>query len=141
MNRIASRRPVITAGNRPTRPVPDPETVQTVGVKRLLAVAGLALILAGCGSSLPERDPEAVGTADAVATEGDTTSVSFVTAPGYEYFEDTTFVLGPEVAVGGAVDSAADILAGDAISVWTGACAESFPVQCQVEAVEVRRGA
>ncbi|WP_084129081.1 hypothetical protein [Demequina sp. NBRC 110055] len=110
-------------------------------MKRLIAVAGVALVLAGCGSSLPEREPEAVGKADAVVTEGDTTSVSFGTAPGYEYFEGTTFVLGPEVAVGGAVDSAADILAGDAINVWTGACAESFPVQCQVEAVEVRRGA
>ncbi|WP_084077067.1 DUF3221 domain-containing protein [Demequina sp. NBRC 110057] len=110
-------------------------------MKRLLAVAGLALVvtLAGCtgAASLPDRDPEAVGTADAVVTEGAETRVSFVPDAGYEYFEGTTFVLTDDITVTGAVDTAADITDGDRIQVWSTICAESFPVRCQVEAVEV----
>ncbi len=106
-------------------------------MKRLLAVAGVALVVAGCGSTLPEREPEAVGTASAVVTEGDQTRVAFLPDPDYEYFEGTTFVLTEGIPVGGAVEAAADIPEGATIHVWSGPCAESFPVQCQVEAVEV----
>lgn len=105
-------------------------------MKRLLWLPALALV-AGCGSALPEEDPAAVGTADAVVTSGDTVEVAFVPDAGYEYFDGTTFVLGPEVPVGGAVDDAALISSGDRLHVWTNACAESFPVQCIVTAVEV----
>lgn len=97
----------------------------------------MALVLAACGSPVPERDPEAIGTADAVVTEGDVTRVSFVPDPGYEYFEGTTFVLTDEIPVVGAVDVAAAIEEGDVLRVWSSVCAESFPVQCQVDVVEV----
>ncbi|MFV0284866.1 MAG: hypothetical protein ACK5IM_00575, partial [Demequina sp.] len=74
-------------------------------MKRVLAVPAVvvavaaSLVLAGCsgGAALPEREPEAVGTADAVVTEGDQTRVSFVPDAGYEYFEGTTFVLTDEI--------------------------------------------
>ncbi|WP_061961756.1 hypothetical protein [Demequina flava] len=97
----------------------------------------IAVALAACGSPLPESDPEAVGTADAVAAQDGDVAISFVPDVGYEYFEGTTFVVGDEVPVGGSAKAASDIEAGDAIAVWTDVCAESFPVQCVVTAVEV----
>ncbi|WP_062078199.1 hypothetical protein [Demequina globuliformis] len=105
-------------------------------MKPLVWIPALA-ILAACGSPLPQEDPAAVGTADAVVTSGDTVDVAFVPDAGYEYFEGTTFVLGSEIPVGGVVDDAALIASGDRLRVWTDACAESFPVQCIVTAVEV----
>lgn len=105
-------------------------------MKVLMWVATVTM-LAACGSPLPDTDPAAVGRADAVATEGDEVAVEFVPDPGYEYFEGTTFVIDGEVPVGGAVDDATQIESGDRLHVWTDVCAESFPVQCVVTAVEV----
>ncbi len=145
MNRIGARHPGAAAGREATHRAAGSKLVHTVGMKRVRAVPAVVvavaafLVLAGCsdGSTLPEREPEAVGTADAVVTEGDQTRVSFVPDAGYEYFEGTTFVLTDEIPVTGAVEDAADIAEGDSIQVWSEACAESFPVQCQVEGVEV----
>ena len=114
---------------------------------RALAAAGIglaALSLSACeifgvsvGGGVPGRAPEAVGTAMQVTVSGETTSVLFAPELGYEYFEGTTFVLDADVVVTGAVADAADIVAGDRLNVWTQECAESYPVQCTVEAVEV----
>ncbi len=110
---------------------------------RALAAAGIglaALSLSACGdlvSGAPSRDADAVGTAMQVTTGGGSTSVLFAPELGYEYFEGTTFVLDGDVTITGAVTDAAQIVAGDRLNVWTQECAESYPVQCNVEAVEV----
>jgi|SRR5690554_1077671 len=104
-------------------------------ITTLLACA----LLAGCaaGFNPPSRAPDALGTAAAIETADGVTSVLFEHDSGYEYFEGTTFVLDDEVDVGGKVTAASAIEVGDRIDVWTNECAESFPVQCQVEAVKV----
>ena len=100
---------------------------------------GLAVGLAACadGDSTHDRAPDAVGSATAVASAGAATRIEFAPDPGYEYFEGTTFVLDEDVTVTGAATDASAIEDGDRLEVWTGACAESFPVQCAVEHVEV----
>jgi len=103
----------------------------------VVASFAAALTLAACSSGgVPDREADAVGRAAEVVTEGDTTRVLFEHDAGYEYFEGTTFVIDDEVTVVG-VDDRAGIPGGAALEVWTGACAESFPVQCEVEAVLV----
>ena len=98
-----------------------------------------AIVLAGCagGFNPPDRAPDAVGSAASVETSDGVTRVLFEHEAGYEYFEGTTFVLDDQVNVGGKVTDASAIEVGDRVVAWTGACAESFPVQCQVEAVKV----
>lgn len=80
---------------------------------------------------------DAHGTVAGVETAGGVTQVLFQHDPGFEYFEGTTFVLNDQVRVGGKVSDASAIEIGDSIVVWVNACAESFPVQCDVEAVKV----
>src|SRR5690554_5353017 len=109
-------------------------------MKRLALFAlPLTVLLVGCGAGFdpPSRAPDAVGAAAAVETSDGVTSVLFEHDAGYEYFEGTTFVLDDQVDVGGKVTSASAIEVGDRVVVWTGACAESFPVQCQIEAFKV----
>ena len=106
-------------------------------MRSVLLLAASALVLAACGAPLPERLPDAVGEAAAVATDGDAVEIAFVPDVGHEYFEGTTFVVDGAVPVAGAVDDAAEISAGDRLAVWVTVCAESFPVQCDVEAVRV----
>ncbi|GIG55437.1 hypothetical protein [Demequina activiva] len=99
--------------------------------------AAAALAACGADGSTPEREPEAVGTATAADHGGGATRIAFEPDAGYDYFEGTTFVLDEQVSVGGTVTSASAIESGDRLEVWTGPCAESFPVQCTVEHVEV----
>ncbi len=104
----------------------------------VVAVVACGGVLSACGSgSTPEREADAVGTAASVGLEESAVRVSFAHDAGYEYFDGTVFVLHDGVTVVGAASAASDITAGDRLRVWTGACAESFPVQCEVEAVEV----
>ncbi|MFV0632622.1 MAG: hypothetical protein ACK5NO_00855 [Demequina sp.] len=101
-----------------------------------MAAAGVA-VLAGCGSAgVPDREPEAVGAVAEVSEDSGTVYVLFEPDAGYEYFEGTTFAVGAEVPLEG-VDDAGEVAAGDRLEVWTGPCAESFPVQCTVEGVRV----
>lgn len=97
------------------------------------------VLIAGCASGFnpPDRAPDAVGTAAAVESSGGVTQVLFEHDPGYEYFEGTTFVLNDKVDVGGKVTDASAVEVGDRVVAWTGVCAESFPVQCQVDAVKI----
>lgn len=105
----------------------------------VMAASAGALALAACagGSSAPDRDPEAVGTVEVAEHVDGASRVGFVPDDGYEYFEGTTFVIDDAVTVSGAATSASAIEAGDRLEVWTAECAESFPVQCAVEHVEV----
>ncbi|MFN3866365.1 MAG: hypothetical protein ACK4MD_06585 [Demequina sp.] len=97
----------------------------------------VALTGCGAGAVTPDRAADAVGSALAVQQDGAQVRVQFAHDVGYEYYEGTQFVLGDAVTVTGAVDRPTAIRPGDRLRVWTAACAESFPVQCQVEAVEV----
>lgn len=103
------------------------------------AVLATVVLVAGCASSVdtPERVPDAVGTASSVETVHGVTNVGFAHDEGYEYFEGTVFVLDGEVSVTGAATEASAIVDGDRLEVWADICAESFPVQCQVQAVRV----
>jgi hypothetical protein len=90
------------------------------------------------GVAAKRRAPEAVGSVVGITFGEDSVQVQFAPDPGYEYFEGTTFDI-PFSAVA-AIDGETavvlgDLVAGDRINVWTGACRESFPVQCDVEAV------
>ena len=108
-------------------------------MKTALATLLTCGLLAGCASGFnpPARAPDAVGSVAAVDTSGGVTEVLFEHDSGYEYFEGTTFVLDDQVDVGGKVTDASAVVVGDRVVVWTGACAESFPVQCYVEAFKV----
>lgn len=108
-------------------------------MNKLLPSLLACALLAGCTHPFnpPDRLSDAYGTAAAVETSGGVTEVLFEPDAGDEYFEGTTFVLDDQVRVGGKVSDASAIEVGDRIDVWTNECAESFPVQCQVEAVKV----
>lgn len=104
--------------------------------------AGIQLALpsgapdAGVGAK--RRAPEAVGTVASVTVGEDSVQVVFTPDAGYEYFAGTTFDLPFSAAT--AIDGETavvlgDLKPGDRINVWTGACRESMPVQCDVEAV------
>ncbi|MFW2513164.1 hypothetical protein ACNI3K_05250 [Demequina sp. SO4-13] len=107
--------------------------------RRAAGAVACVLVLAACGSgSEPvDREADAVGTAAAVDAAGEALRVEFEPDPGYEYFEGTEFAIDDEVTVVGDADLEDTLRAGDRLAVWTEVCAESFPVQCKVEAVEV----
>lgn len=101
-------------------------------------VACGVLLLAGCGTVLPSRQPDAVGTVGEVGSSQAGTVLSFVPDAGYEYFQGTLFVIDDSVTVvgpEGAATEGSDIPIGARVDVWTDLCAESFPVQCDVVAV------
>lgn len=84
------------------------------------------------------RAPEAVGSVVSITFGEDSVQVVFEPDAGYEYFAGTTFDIpfGAVAAVDGETPVVlGDLVAGDRLNVWTGACRESMPVQCDVEAV------
>lgn len=90
------------------------------------------------GQVAKRRAPEAVGSVIGVTFGEDSVQVQFEPDPGYEYYAGTTFDIPFWAAT--AIDGETavvlgDLVAGDRINVWTGACRESYPVQCDVEAV------
>lgn len=90
------------------------------------------------GQVAKRRAPEAVGSVVGITFGEDSVQVQFEPDPGYEYYADTTFDIPFSAAT--AIDGETavvlgDLVAGDRINVWTGACRESYPVQCDVEAV------
>jgi hypothetical protein len=119
-----------------------------------LTVLALSAPLGGCAASGPDatdgvvdpapvgkvRAPDATGTIDALGDADGLVSIAFVPDAGFEYFEGTTFQVPADAFPHGedGVSLAPDDLSvGDHINVWVGACAESFPVQCEVERVEL----
>ncbi|WP_084038240.1 hypothetical protein [Demequina sp. NBRC 110053] len=104
---------------------------------RLTAFALAALVLAGCGApGIPDREPDAVGTVAGVLPGDEATGLIFLPDTGYEYFDQTAFTLIDSTPLEGA-ETRHDVAEGAHIQVWTDACAESFPVQCDVVAVQV----
>lgn len=99
----------------------------------LAAVLGLAL-LAGCGG--PPDEPTVTGVVAGVAAGGSPQ----LTEPSDPYFDQISLAEpGTEYrdASGASIEST-DLRDGDVVAVWTGdACAESFPVQCELIAVHV----
>lgn len=110
------------------------------------------MLLAGCASAAAQgddagdprdtRDADAVGSVTSAGAGTDSILLGFAPDEGYEYFEGTVFDVPvasewPMRDADMAVFDVAELEPGDRIAVWTGPCAESFPVQCQVEAVEV----
>jgi len=90
------------------------------------------------GVAAKRRAPEAIGAVASMTFGEDSVQVVFKPDSGYEYFEGTTFDIPFSAAT--AIDGETavvlgDLVAGDRINVWTGACRESMPVQCDVEAV------
>jgi hypothetical protein len=100
-------------------------------------VLACALSLAGCAGSAGDGDPvvepAAVGTVRSVEVGTDSVAVGFDPDAGFEYFEGTTFVIEPQTP---GVD-ASTLEVGDRVEVWTEVCAESFPVQCSVQRIEL----
>lgn len=90
------------------------------------------------GVTAKRRAPEAVGSVSSVTFGEDSVQVVFTPDAGFEYFAGTTFDLPfwAATAIDGEVGLVlGDLVPGDRINVWTGACRESMPVQCDVEAV------
>lgn len=124
----------------------------------VVAVASIALLAgAGCGddevetggttSEVPSASAETVP-----AREPDVTGVVARPEPAADpalaeasdpYFEGMGLLRGDPVIVDegtGGVRAASALEDGDAVAVWIeGPCAESYPVQCAVVAIEVRR--
>jgi hypothetical protein len=100
------------------------------------AVAAL-LLLAACGDSSEELpDPTVTGVVAGVADGGRPA----LSAPSDDYYDRMSLVAGdPEVQTAdGETINLADLRDGDRVSLWiTGACAESYPVQCPVDRVRV----
>ena len=104
----------------------------------LLGAAVLASVAAGCGGApaVPERPPDVTGVVAGTADAGG----PVLTEPSDDYFEGMSLLRGDPVLVGddGVVVPVEDLADGDRIEVWVGpACAESFPVQCDVVALRV----
>lgn len=92
----------------------------------------------GAGVTAKRRAPEAVGSVSSVTFGEDSVQVLFTPDAGFEYFAGTTFDIpfSAATAIDGEVAVVlGDLKPGDRINVWTGACRESMPVQCDVEAV------
>ena len=90
------------------------------------------------GVAAKRRAPEAVGSVTSVTMGEDSVQVLFTPDEGFEYFAGTTFDIpfSATTAIDGEVAVVlGDLKPGDRINVWTGACRESMPVQCDVEAV------
>lgn len=82
--------------------------------------------------------PDAVGAVAALTMGKDGVLVTFTPDAGYEYFADAALTIPFTAAFAVDGEQSLDIeslAVGDRIRVWAPVCAESYPVQCQVEAV------
>lgn len=106
----------------------------------------LALLLGGCGddgadasgSTLPDSEPTTVGVVSRAEADADPA----LTDSSDPYFEGMALLRGDPLIVDDATGEGLAPPAlqdGAEVAVWTeGACAESYPVQCTVVAIEVR---
>jgi hypothetical protein len=94
---------------------------------------------------LPARDADVTGV---VGTGDEYQSPPYLVEPSDGYYLGMSLVPGMPaitspgdpiiVDVDGSAITALDLKAGDEVAVWTGeACAESFPVQCDIVAIQV----
>ena len=116
-----------------------PLYTQAIPVAALATVAALTLTACGLGSAIPDRDADATGTVASISSAGGVAHFTLTTGEQGDYFWDATITVMAEDLVdasGKALDPS-ELKDGDAVSVWTDVCAESYPVQCS--AVAVRR--
>jgi hypothetical protein len=128
----------------------------TVRPRSLLVICvALLAIVGGCGDDseavgseapsdgpdtfLPQRPPDVTGTAAVMGGARD--GGPRLTDPSDRYYEGMSLVQADTTIVSAATGrtvGAAEIQDGDAVEVWvTGGCRESFPVQCDVEALRI----
>lgn len=99
----------------------------------------LALGVSSCAgpADVPARDPDVTG----VVAMSDQQDGAALAQASDQYFEGMGLLQGNPVLVrgpGGERIEPADLEPGDEVQVWVGdACAESYPVQCDIEAVRV----
>lgn len=102
----------------------------------------MSLLVAGCsgtaaddGAALPDRAPDVTGTVQVAQGSPEPVLVDASDA----YYEGMGLLRGdPAVVRGGAEVPPAELRDGTLVEVWTGdACAESYPVQCDIEAVRI----
>jgi hypothetical protein len=107
-----------------------------------LAALLTSLLLAGCAGTaddgapaVPDRAPDVTGVVGAGERAGDPVLVEASDA----YYEGMGLLRGDPVVVrDGTEVSPSELRDGTAVEVWTAdACAESYPVQCDVEAIRV----
>lgn len=93
--------------------------------------------IGGSDSELPDREPDATGVVGPARSLTES-SDAYYEGMGLSRNDGEPLVVGPD----GDVLSMADLTDGDEIAVWVGdACAESYPVQCDVLAIHVTRPA
>jgi hypothetical protein len=86
---------------------------------------------------LPDREPDVTGV---VGTGDEYAEPPHLLEPSDGYYLGMSLLQGDPVVVAadGTVVAASDLQAGDEVAVWTGeACAESFPVQCDIVGIQV----
>jgi hypothetical protein len=86
---------------------------------------------------LPDRDADVTGV---VGTGDEYMAPPHLLEPSDGYYLGMSLLQGDPVVVAadGTVVAASDLQDGDEVAVWTGeACAESFPVQCDIVAIQV----
>ena len=116
---------------------------------RVSAIALVPLLLSSCGSavSFPDCEPDARGTLapydlDPTFSYPPDTVIFRLTVEEdeYSYYQDAVLTFDSETIVGtqtGEVLSLDDLSAGLWVEVWTDACRESYPVQCDVSEVRL----
>jgi hypothetical protein len=106
----------------------------------LVLTVVVVLATLGCGSddnALPDRAPDATGVVAETRSLVDS-SDAYYEGMGLSRSDGEPLVVGPD----GDVLSVTDLADGDEIAVWVeGACAESYPVQCDVVAIHITRPA
>jgi hypothetical protein len=109
------------------------------------AAAGIAalLVLGGCAPavSLPEREPDAVGTAtDVMPSSPDAIRFTLTGYNEMDYFWHAVITVGPQTVLSdseGRPMHPEAIASGNQVSIWVEMCAESYPVQCTATALRL----
>ncbi|WP_435736918.1 hypothetical protein V5D56_19465 [Cellulosimicrobium sp. PMB13] len=102
------------------------------------ALVALAMLLTACdggaGGGVPDRGPDVTGVVERTGTR------AVLTEPSDDYFDGMGLVSAETSFVGadGEPIESDGLASGDEVEVWVvDACAESFPVQCDVVTVRV----
>jgi hypothetical protein len=110
------------------------------GVNLRAAAAGLVLVLgaAGCASAcgLTDRDPDVTG----VVARPSEKATPVLTQPSDRYFDGMSLLGGDPVILSSSGERvpSSELEQGDRVEVWVGdVCAESYPVQCTIDAVRL----
>jgi hypothetical protein len=125
------------------------ESLRRAGVATAALASLLILVLAGvltaCGDApgFPDREPDAAGTLFRIETVSDSGAETFrlvVDEGEYPYYWNAVLSFDGDTVVGdqtGHTLSLDDLSEGQWVEVWTDACWESYPVQCDVTHVRL----